>query len=73
MNCELLIAEEEEEAENGSNQCKFCLADEYVAKSGGKKVTTLALGIFIPEWYLCTFSNQYQQNYVSDMMGHPVL
>ena len=38
MNCELLIAEEDEGAESGSNQCKFCLADEYVAKSGGKKV-----------------------------------
>ena len=41
VNCELLVAEEEnEEGEehNASNECKFCLAEENAAKKSEKKV-----------------------------------
>ena len=41
VNCELLVAEEEnEEGEehNASNECKFCLAEESNAKKAEKKV-----------------------------------
>ena len=34
VNCELLVAEEEEEI--ASNECKFCLAEENVAKAEKK-------------------------------------
>ena len=35
VNCELLVAEEEEEI--ASNECKFCLAEENVAKAEKKE------------------------------------
>ena len=56
VNCELLVSEEEEE--NASNECKFCLAEENVAKAEMKKVTRDDHGIYtlmaMRSLYSCT-------------------